>query len=540
MAKRMKITPSMSYNGSFILRHLVVKICARWRSRNTGFDPNGSSFVMAQSCPSTIIPDIARCTLPLGAWWGYYRGSIFRDGEKIDLLKGACVMPLIAEHVQAQDKPVLFRGIGKGIVTVGVLCLIAGNWPGNGIAGFATIDDLQLEFLDSDPPACGAYIGSNGLAYPVGSYCTADDIKLLGPHKYTTFITNTANTGALENIELTYFGIDNLQFVDAICSLLKTKPDSVDVAIQSDQPRDGVQRIAKCAPSGTVFNEYYLGRDAYFSSFHLKILLLNDRLGRSILMTGSGNPTINSEAYHDYELIFSGSTQSDLIKWHSCVAKAVQFKPEKFSFQVVRDRYEMCIDLSGQTRELTPFFLPFDREKFLDQWRALSEEAYEIDVITQHANRSSISHSLLAALGRGTKVRIIMDDDIIWAERNRPTSADTEYFNSSSEYESWLAPLLKAGANVQFVTTNHHFQPRNFVHSKFVIFHLRSGIRVTIFGGANLTRAALYRNLENVYIGSAAQLSDRFTETFERYWNYISVPETALPLNDWPPVRKLQ
>lgn len=446
-------------------------------------------------------------------------------------------MPSIADVAQTPNKTALFRGITKGIAAVGILLLISSGWPSKGTANLATIDDLQLEFFDSAPPACGPYVGSNGLAYPVGSYCTADDIALLGVHNYTRFIKSITNNGFVD-IKLTYFGMDNPQFIEALCSLIGSATVSVDVAIQRNQPRDGVQKLVKCAPSKTSVKQYYFGLDRDFSSFHLKIMLLKDSQGRSILMTGSGNPTINSESYHDYELIFSGSTESDLMKWHSCVARSVQVTQRQFSFQKVRDNYAGCIDFIGKTRELMPFLLPFDRDRFLEQWRILSEAAQEIDVVTQHANRSAISDNLLAALARGAKVRIIMDDDIIWAKRNRPTSADTEYFNDSREYESWLDPLRKAGASVQFVTTNHHFQPRNFLHSKYVIFHLKSGQSVVIFGGANLTRAALYRNLENVYISSAAQLNRRFIDNFEMYWSYVSIPEPDLPTNDWPPLRK--
>ena len=279
-----------------------------------------------------------------------------------------------------------------------------------------------------------------------------------------------------------------------------------------------------------------MGRNADFSSFHVKIAAF-ERDDTTIILTGSGNPILNSEAFHDYAIGFEAKSASAFSKWHGCVAPVFSLDAVDLTFSRASELYQQCDILRRSSVDIQPFLLPFDRDAFIAEWRSLALAASQVEVIVQHANSAIIRDALLESLRRGNRVRIIMDDDIVWAKRARPTDAETEYYNTAEEYDHWLEPLIQAGAEVRFLPTNHHIWPHNFLHIKLANFVMPNGSRVSLFGASNMTRAALYRNLENAYSTALGPITEKFSEAFSMYWERLSIDQSAMPNEDFPPTR---
>ncbi|MCA1377009.1 MULTISPECIES: phospholipase D-like domain-containing protein [unclassified Bradyrhizobium] len=394
---------------------------------------------------------------------------------------------------------------------------------------------VRMVYFNADPPLCATYAIS-GASYPTNTYCTRADSSTLEEHRLTQFTRSLLGT-KLGHIQLFFYGMDNPRYASVICQLVSFGATSVQVAIQADRSPLGVREIERCAQSATVpFSSRALGRNADFSSFHVKIAAF-ERDDTTIILTGSGNPMLNSEAFHDYAIAFEVNSASAFSRWHACIGLVFSLKPEDLTFSRASELYQQCDIWRRSSAGIQPFLLPFDRDAFVSEWRSLASASVQIEIIVQHANSTIIRDALLDSLRRGNHVKIIMDDDIVWAKRARPTGAETEYYNTPEEYDRWLEPLMQAGAEVRFLPTNHHTLPHNFLHIKLANFLMPDGSRVSIFGAPNMTRAALYRNLENAYSTALASITTKFSDSFSMYWERLSIDQSAMPKEDFPPTR---
>jgi phosphatidylserine/phosphatidylglycerophosphate/cardiolipin synthase-like enzyme len=173
----------------------------------------------------------------------------------------------------------------------------------------------------------------------------------------------------------------------------------------------------------------------------------------------------------------SRHTDREVLDWLLAVTKTVTLAPAP-----------------GSTEVAEALFGP--RQNCAERLRSLiAESAASIDVCVYTFTDNSLARAILAAHGRGLKVRLITDDE------------------KSLDPGSDVFPLRDAGVAVRFDASLDH------MHHKFAVFDRR----LVVTGSYNWTRSAAENNHENILITGQARLVQAFHDEFERLWAVFPV-----------------
>lgn len=142
-----------------------------------------------------------------------------------------------------------------------------------------------------------------------------------------------------------------------------------------------------------------------------------------------------------------------------------------------------------ETRAPEAYFTPGDNgPRKIASLIAYAKSTIDICVFTITDDR--ISNEIQAAHRRGTRVRIISDND------------------KALDAGSDLARLERHGVRVRVDRSDHH------MHHKFAVFDNAT----TLTGSYNWTRIAAEYNAENFVLSFNSDLASEFTAEFERLW----------------------
>lgn len=139
--------------------------------------------------------------------------------------------------------------------------------------------------------------------------------------------------------------------------------------------------------------------------------------------------------------------------------------------------------------EANAFFSPGDdcKDALLDYiWRA----RHSIDICVFTVSDNDISDALISKYEKGTKIRIITDDD------------------KSSDRGSDVALLKRKGIALKMDKTRHH------MHHKFAVFDKE----VLVTGSFNWTRSASDYNHENILAINESSLVVKYLHCFDELW----------------------
>ncbi|EKR9385320.1 TPA: phospholipase D-like domain-containing protein [Raoultella ornithinolytica] len=323
----------------------------------------------------------------------------------------------------------------------------------------------------------------------------------------------------VDRIDGMYFAISDSDFANALCSIVSDNlhftrlvwGGGKEGARWADRLTECIRRKmskAKLVVQGT-------GQIPGISSFHPKFLLLSsDDLPHADLIISSGNPTRRSPNNLDDYLSLSIPKQDRLFLWHQCISEEFLIPGAMQNIGSLAEAYKHCslAHLSFNDEETQPYLLPFDREQFLSQFAFWAGKSTQIDIISQGYNSLDLSNIVKASAQSGTKVRVIRDDDLLLSNNS---ALEGEMLNAIEEYYTWDHHICAPNVSTRFLLTNRDV---NYLHAKFVLFSGEFGKRV-LFGSANLTHAALYSNIENVYVSRNPELTSDFQVYFETLWN---------------------
>lgn len=370
-------------------------------------------------------------------------------------------------------------------------------------------------------------------------YCRSSDRSRNRPHPLSKLVATVNSAHPIREAHILTFTIGDQDFISAVCGRMSTETRRVRVYSQLGLSKYGTNKIAECADNAGVadIDHGFRGRSGDFDSFHSKLILFEYTDDTATIVSSSGNPTTGSELYFDFVVSrFYQSHKHPSVRWHKCVSSLFSNKKYHDSYNELRNKYRNCRNRVSNrfVSAERAYLLPFDRQDFLLEFSYYLGQSRAVKILTQRANSYVFRDLLLRALEDGVALQIIRDDDLYWASKER--ASEYELMNDRSEFTNWLEPLLQAGAEVRYLQTNHHGpRAKNFLHAKAVIFEMSDGSHVVYHGAANLTRAALYRNFENVYFTHDRRVTGAFASAFGRYWRTLATPEEFMPNEDLPP-----
>ena len=147
------------------------------------------------------------------------------------------------------------------------------------------------------------------------------------------------------------------------------------------------------------------------------------------------------------------------------------------------------------------YFMPKDGKKAEKEITFLLSHAHEkIDIAIYSFTNKKFLHALKIAAKKGIKIRIIANKE----------SNKNQKFNS-------IVPQLKKLRNIKLhlITGKKNKYYNGIMHIKLIIID----DRVVIFGSANFTYSAFYKNYEILYLNDDWTFTKRFIPIFNALWH---------------------
>ncbi len=332
----------------------------------------------------------------------------------------------------------------------------------------------------------------------------------------------------VKSIRLSYFTFGSSKIANALCEEAASRALSVEVYLQSEfvSPPDKAQGVYKklldCSavqPSLKVF-----GRGSKGWLNHAKIFFAESEdkvrvTSSSANLSGSGislhyDNWIFLELPRAHPVALANRCFFDSLK----SMLAADGKQDKNLFQKSQNVCPSQVEANHITFLTVP--APPKAKKPIDLLLGLIQNAKTSITIAAHKITSPPSKSfilvptLVEAIKRGVKVRIVFDDDTILKARGIKGS---EALNVSPDEIAGYKALKDAGAEITFLDTNEKLM--TLMHNKFMIFD-----ETTVFTGAgNFSSASLTgKNTEQFYILSIADITTAYLKAWNelRTWSF--------------------
>lgn len=338
-----------------------------------------------------------------------------------------------------------------------------------------------------------------------------------------------------------YYVLDdgiNGYLVSAICSaafhpqatITLMYSNTGEVAVYS---RNTIRKIRECltrnAPSAQI-RELPVSRADGVQSMHNKLLMLQYSDGDNALSFSSGHfrfgTTINFDTWSFLRL----APSDELLRKHQCLHDSIN-KP-RFTLDLVRSDYLSCASRLISTSASVEYFqMPFEKESVLRTLRSLFDRADKIDVEMSLVDPGGLGATLLLnAANRGARVRLLLDDDYLWASRGSCPNC----YPKKRDLGHWFSLAMNhKNVELRFLQTANQHCLGNFLHSKNVIFSMPEG-KTVLTGSMNFTWSALNSNMENVYfVQQTAAIT--FVDVFDERWSLAqNINEMPLEQNPKP------
>lgn len=406
----------------------------------------------------------------------------------------------------------------------------------------APYEGLAVELLANEP-ACGPYTYAqevrNGrtpsavvVSKPLNIYCTALDEGKPSTRAFEA-MNALLSKAPIQNLAIAYFAIEDERLINSICRAMEVSPTmQLNVIVRSDAFMPPLEKLTRCAKAAgakepTIFYRGHTSKEV--RAFHYKILMVEYLAGGdATIVVGSGNLAGGLRGFFDNWNIVTATPQSDFARAHRCLLdQAMASNPS--TQKALVDSQSKCFGTNKVgtfNDKRVVYVLPAHANSLLQAISAVTNGADTIDVGMQGVGNKRILNILKRALNNGSKVRLIVDDDLYWAGQCKCDGK----FNSYSEYVNWLAPLIVNGAEVRYMQTNHHYPGQNLFHHKVLIARKASGSFV-LTGAANFTASAFSTNYENNYIfgGAVARLYEAW---FDDYWANKATAREDMPRVD--------
>ncbi|MEZ8545931.1 phospholipase D-like domain-containing protein [Vibrio cyclitrophicus] len=339
----------------------------------------------------------------------------------------------------------------------------------------------------------------------------------------------------LKRVRFYAFAPSNIIVKTALCNLSKNGVaiDFVDSGQGNSTHSDTVMALRRCGGNNINASSFYSGGG--IPSFHPKIYIVERNDGKANLITSSGHPIRGFSYNFEHWVYYDLSVGSSFFENHMCYLDTIDFMLKKeVGAREGSEFFNQCRVHAGNDQHVTPYFLPFDIEKYRSEIESDIFEAKEINISMFSVGSEWIRNRLLQALKLGVDVKIVVDDDHFYFYSNgckNNLQPNCQYYSSRHQYDRWIAFLAEWGAEVRFLQTNNKGRGQ-MLHDKYMI--IKGGNPRVYFGSANFTNAAfgkvdrLSGNLENVYSSHLQKIIESFSVVFGRTWG-LGTPLEKLP-----------
>lgn len=409
-----------------------------------------------------------------------------------------------------------------------------------------------------------------------GTYCLRQDAAATDSRPGSVFqkvksLIEDMDSGDM--LQVSTFSFSNRSVSSLLCDAL-ARGASVELVTGSASP------LAESLASGRCGGNKALWIDGSGGSGrlqHAKFILARKKgSAETTVSFQSANISSGVSLHHENWTFVAARSNDAFVQKHVCQFEALKnahFNGSESSLNAYRDMYSSCLNSLTATSEIgiEPFFVPAltngtpDGKRAMDALVSEIKAADQIDVISHHLTNRRLIDALVASLGVGKRVRMIMDDELFWVGNSaiprdaagkalfttsngfpllRDDSGLTVYDHygtvarvvrdcergasfSPDEYET-LQELVRAGAEIRYVEANHRDQL--FQHNKFLVMSSGGEAFSAFTGAGNLSQAAFSRNGENFYLMKAPEAVRSFATQYDRMWNTMATAPEDLPV----------
>lgn len=401
----------------------------------------------------------------------------------------------------------------------------------------ASAQPTTLTLIPSNPK-CGPYSWGQNVR-DVQTYCADKDANGEEVHPVRDPLAMETGKQAAVEMTLGMWAFSHAGWRNQLCDLIATTTKSVEIGLdlghdQEVRESEEAQKVIACARAAATPTARldYLGQAGDFNEFHPKFLGLKLQDGTARTVISTGNFTRGSQFNIDLSMLIAEGADHPIYDWHACVLPAFMDEHAKLvsDYRAVGKKFDKCREmLSLPSAGVTPFLLPFDRSELQTRIAMLAGGSNRISISAQGADSLPLRDLFLAAVRDGVRLRMLRDDDLIYAQRSR------DLMNNPYEREVWARPLVDAGAEARYLLTNHHDSKLpgkavrgNFLHLKLLIFERIGKPTVVMLGSANLTAAAFSFNVENVYLIDNPVVVASILSFYEALWG-SSLSQAQVP-----------
>lgn len=310
----------------------------------------------------------------------------------------------------------------------------------------------------------------------------------------------------VESVRLSYFTFGSSRIAQALCDEAKNRSLKVDVYLQSEfvSPAEKAQGVYKklldCALTTPTLKVNGRGSKGWLN--HAKIFLAQGKEFTRVTSSSANLSGSGISLHYDNWLFLETAPDDPIAQANRCFFQSLdamvdsEGKQDKSRFQ---KNQQTCVK-ALQSEQLRFISVPsaFKEKRPLDLLVELIAASKTSITIAAHKITSPPSKtfnlvpSLVAAMARGVKVRVVFDDDTV-LKANKLPGAET--LNVSIDEINGYQALAKAGADIRFLDSNEKLM--TLMHNKFMIIDGQ-----TVFTGAgNFSSASLTgKNTEQFYI----------------------------------------
>jgi phosphatidylserine/phosphatidylglycerophosphate/cardiolipin synthase-like enzyme len=411
-----------------------------------------------------------------------------------------------------------------------LLCLgfifLAPNWTE---AKSITEDEhYSFEVLFTNPE-CATYnyaqevYANNGellAAKPQNAYCTGRDRAASGNREEAPQqrLVDWINDENLRSISLAFFSFSDSRVLGELCQAVERGVQVRLVIDQANEQERAPKELKKCGAEIIP-----RGGTSGIDLAHIKLILFetsDDEVLR--LVFGSGNLSSGTVLHHENWNFVQLSRTAYFAQDHLCAYEGMVAAGTGAEFRSYLQQCRSEIQ-SQKESDIQTFFIPADNRLAQETFLEALNGSESILLAAHRFSNKKIFTGIENALRSQHSVRLILDDDVYWAQKGFTVGANTK-----SESDKIYA-LEELGTEIQYVETNHY--EKLLHHNKFAIFN-----EAAVWTGAgNLTDSGFSGNYENFYYITIPEVVSAFSMQYDYLWS-ISTSRDFMPTSISKPI----
>jgi hypothetical protein len=365
-------------------------------------------------------------------------------------------------------------------------------------------------------------------AKPENVWCTSSDAAASAarPESPQNKLVEWIGDPEVHDIFFAYFTMSNSAVATALCQAIEERDVKVTMVLDKGADLTRANQILACKPkSGDPERAPTLelrGGEGNISIQHDKLMFFDPRSEHPRLVFSSGNMSSGTVLHHENWHFIRLPATTFFAQAHVCLMDGLlghaSSKGEFGSF------IKSCKQgiTAKEERDAKVYFIPGEGDRASQALQKGLKNAESIDVAAHRFTYKALVSGIRTRLDQGTKVRLVVDDDLFWAGKGQVVGG-----NDANEAKT-VDDLRSRGLDARFMETNH--VAKLLHHNKFVVFHNPEGTADAAFvGSGNFTGSGFSDNLENFYLISVPHVVDALEEQYEHLYGDLATAPEHLP-----------